>query len=201
MPYEVYESACNNGCWYVEPLETLGQHGSRTVCFCGPEAEKLAREYADWKNDLAVPDRAAWGGDTHAVVVKDMIQNLGCGTTVSTHLQKLRPGDGERRDIRKIEEVIVQIDNPEKWSMSALEPLTVEQARGQKVCRICRGRADGPLTLNYGAEFAHTACLPSEEEEVVRYHMHRTAKPVEKPKPEEMIPCYVPPKPNPFYTK
>lgn len=39
-------------------------------------------------------------------------------------------------------------------------PLTVEQARERKVCRICGGPADFfKMTYMHGAEYAHTACL------------------------------------------
>ena len=46
------------------------------------------------------------------------------------------------------------------WANLATAALTVEQARKRYVCRICGKRADGPLTMDFGKEFAHTACLP-----------------------------------------
>lgn len=58
-----------------------------------------------------------------------------------------------------------------------LPPLTVEEARKQRICRVCRrpiagtGPTGWPLefremvwpvkvTLNFGEEFSHTDCLP-----------------------------------------
>ena len=39
--------------------------------------------------------------------------------------------------------------------------MSVDEARSKNVCRICGKTADGPLTMNYGAEYAHTKCLGS----------------------------------------
>lgn len=51
---------------------------------------------------------------------------------------------------KKIEDIIEK---------HAAVPLTVAEAREKRVCRICEKPANGPLTLDFGAEFAHTDCL------------------------------------------
>lgn len=47
----------------------------------------------------------------------------------------------------------------ELLSKRAESPLTVEQARQQKRCRICGGPEEMQMTYNYGDEYAHTRCL------------------------------------------
>ena len=37
--------------------------------------------------------------------------------------------------------------------------LSLAEARLRRCCRICGGPDDPPLTLNFGREYAHTACL------------------------------------------
>ena len=48
MQYEVVESQPYPGIWHVEGIDEEGR--VFVTAFSGPEAEKRAREYAQWKN-------------------------------------------------------------------------------------------------------------------------------------------------------
>jgi hypothetical protein len=53
MKYEIVESSAEPGHWYVE---SINEDGSvYVVVFSGPEAQKRAAEYAEWKNGVRHP--------------------------------------------------------------------------------------------------------------------------------------------------
>jgi len=57
-----------------------------------------------------------------------------------------------REDVRKLRSLAMSI-------LNGKTEFSLDDCRLLDICRICRKEASGPLTLNYGEEYAHTDCL------------------------------------------
>ena len=58
MHYEVVESPAYPGTWHAEAIDEKGR--VFVTAFSGPDAERRAREYAEWKNSsVEIPSAGA----------------------------------------------------------------------------------------------------------------------------------------------
>jgi hypothetical protein len=59
MTYETIKDQQTEGSWRVEAIDYENEGVAYVAIFAGPDSERRAKEYANWKNSLQQNQRAA----------------------------------------------------------------------------------------------------------------------------------------------